>query len=251
MTDPVVCGIYCIYFNSPLPEYYVGLSNDIYSRRKTHLSKLVNNSHPNLLLQHAYTHYGLPEIEILEICSADTLSVREIFWIKEFDSYHNGYNQTGGGEHAFGANHSLSLYTQDTYKNIVLELAYTDSSLLNISKKLNVSYEVVRDVSCGKTHTYLKTILPNEYQKMIVKSGSRKSFKYTKEDYYKVMETIAKENISLKKVSLSLGISYSVVRNIAYGSSHTYLENEYPELYKVMRTKLRTNIGGVWKVQTQ
>jgi len=35
----------------------------------------------------------------LEYCKENELAERETFWIKYFDSYHNGYNSTTGGEY--------------------------------------------------------------------------------------------------------------------------------------------------------
>lgn len=44
--------------------------------------------------------YGIENfsIEELEKCSADVVNDREIYWINYYDTYHNGYNATLGGD---------------------------------------------------------------------------------------------------------------------------------------------------------
>ena len=51
-------------------------------------------------LYRAIRKYGIHNFKIEEIeqCSFDNLDEREIYWIKFFDSFHNGYNLTLGGE---------------------------------------------------------------------------------------------------------------------------------------------------------
>ena len=38
------------------------------------------------------------EIELIEEISIDKLSEREMYWIEKYNSYHNGYNATKGGD---------------------------------------------------------------------------------------------------------------------------------------------------------
>lgn len=53
-----------------------------------------------LPLYKAMNKYGLEnfKIEQIEECDNDVLDDREIFWIKQYGTYGNGYNCTGGGE---------------------------------------------------------------------------------------------------------------------------------------------------------
>ena len=37
-------------------------------------------------------------IKVLEECSPEKSSEREIYWIEKLDTYHNGYNATLGGD---------------------------------------------------------------------------------------------------------------------------------------------------------
>ena len=52
-----ICGIYMIKCIAN-DKTYIGSSNDVMRRLKTHKRELKNGSHNNLLLQHEYTKYG-------------------------------------------------------------------------------------------------------------------------------------------------------------------------------------------------
>ena len=53
-----ICGIYMIKCLAN-DKTYIGRSNDVMRRLKTHKRELKNGSHNNLLLQHEYTKYGV------------------------------------------------------------------------------------------------------------------------------------------------------------------------------------------------
>ena len=52
-----ICGIYMIKCIAN-DKTYIGSSNDVMRRLKTHKRELKNGSHNNLLLQHEYNKYG-------------------------------------------------------------------------------------------------------------------------------------------------------------------------------------------------
>lgn len=245
----LVSGIYLLYFNSIVDKFYVGLSIDVHSRVASHKAKLALGTHKNDLLQEAYNSVlELPCSYILETCQEAKLSSREIYWIDKFDAYTEGFNKNKGGLHKFGAFGGNATHTEEEYLQVFFDIVNTNKSLKTISSDRNVSYEAVRDIACGKSHKYLAEVFPKEYKLLLEKSGSRSTSKYTKERYISVLTTISSSSLTLKEVSLKLDISYSVVRNIAYGSSHKYLEREFPIEYLLMRTKTRLNKGGVWQV---
>lgn len=81
-------------------KVYVGQSNNIEKRFKDHKYAHLNPKHNNYhckfyqaLRKYGFEHFTF---EILEE-TRETLS-REVFYIKEYNSYSNGYNSTYGGE---------------------------------------------------------------------------------------------------------------------------------------------------------
>lgn len=93
------CGIYKIVCNIN-NKSYVGQSVNIKERWTGHKRALNKNTHKNKYLQRAWNKYGdgCFTFEIIENCKQEYLSEREIFWIKELDSFKSGYNATKGGE---------------------------------------------------------------------------------------------------------------------------------------------------------
>lgn len=94
-----ICGIYYIK-NLVTNKYYIGQAQDIYYRwRREKMFLNSDNIAWNKHLQNSWKKYGQEnfEFKVIEECDITCLDEREIFWIKQFDAFHNGYNQTIGG----------------------------------------------------------------------------------------------------------------------------------------------------------
>ena len=94
------CYIYFI-INNITSQRYVGQTTNFARRKGEHLLKLKENRHPNIKLQNAYNKYGLENFSIQKIqfddISKEELDEQEIYYIKKYDSFKNGYNLTEGG----------------------------------------------------------------------------------------------------------------------------------------------------------
>lgn len=94
------CYIYFI-VNKTNGQRYVGQTTNFSRRKNEHFSALQNNSHPNNKLQSAYNKYGEESFQITKITYEDItkkeLDEQEIYYIKKYNSFHNGYNLTEGG----------------------------------------------------------------------------------------------------------------------------------------------------------
>lgn len=98
---------YCITYSVyrivcfPASKMYIGRTEYIPKRRSDHFTALRRQSHFNKHLQNAYNLYGAHSFyfEILEKgILRQNIDEREQYWIAHFDSFHNGYNATPGGE---------------------------------------------------------------------------------------------------------------------------------------------------------
>ena len=107
MNKEIIVGIYCIH-NITNDKRYIGESVDIYRRWNKHIQELRNGAHINVHLQNAWNKYREDNFEfnIIEECEENNLPEREKFWIKFYDSFKNGYNQTEGGEGCLGYKHN-------------------------------------------------------------------------------------------------------------------------------------------------
>ena len=99
-----ISGIYCIE-NTINNKKYIGKSNNIYKRWYDEKLGLQKKYFHNVHLQRSWDKYGESAFKfyIVEECDELKLPQREQFWISKFDTYHNGYNQTLGGEGSLGA----------------------------------------------------------------------------------------------------------------------------------------------------
>ena len=82
-------------------KIYVGqTSNTVERRWNAHIRDSFKTKENYTHFQKAIRKYGKDSftVETLEACSVDKLNERECFWISFYDSYHNGYNSTLGGE---------------------------------------------------------------------------------------------------------------------------------------------------------
>ena len=100
-------GIYIIK-NIVNNKCYIGQSQNIETRIREHKYLLRNNKYGNLKIQNAWNKYGEDNFvfEVIEECSIDELDEKEIFYIQEYDSHVNGYNNTDGGGGIRGWKHS-------------------------------------------------------------------------------------------------------------------------------------------------
>ena len=90
--------IYKINFSNG--KVYIGQTNDFTARRNQHLSDAKMNVDYKIYRAMRKYNTTKDDFEIIEsnIDSQDLANEREIYWIAFYDSYHNGYNSTPGGQ---------------------------------------------------------------------------------------------------------------------------------------------------------
>jgi group I intron endonuclease len=84
---------------SPSGKSYIGQSiNSLKERLKSHISSAKSGKKSRF--NDAVRKYGIENFisEIIEEVDNQLLNEREIYWIDFYDTYHNGYNQTLGGD---------------------------------------------------------------------------------------------------------------------------------------------------------
>lgn len=84
-------------------KVYVGQTKRPKNRLWLHKYLLKNESHHNTHLQSAWKKYGEKafSFELIEECEEENVDEKEIFYIKTYDSYKNGYNKSTGGKRDF------------------------------------------------------------------------------------------------------------------------------------------------------
>lgn len=137
-----MCGIYKI-TNNINNKCYIGQSINIHRRWNAH-KRQKTNSH----LCRAFKKYGIENFSftIIEECSVDELDEKEKYWIRYYDSYRNGYNETIGGDGANGCGVKLTL---EQVEQIRYLLENTTLSNLQIAEQFSVSENVVSGINTG------------------------------------------------------------------------------------------------------
>ena len=121
---PNHCGIYVI-TNTITGQRYVGQSVDIMSRWQQH-----EYSDAKTVLYEEIKKYGLINFlfHVIDECSPRELDEREYFWIKELDTYNQGYNSTQGNistiNHLLHEGYKLSEPTPGTIYVVKWELEH-------------------------------------------------------------------------------------------------------------------------------
>lgn len=98
-------------------KIYVGKTLEtIEERFKIHISDSKKEQCQHRPLYRAMNKYGVEHfhISILEECNPKIVNDREIYWISQLDTYHNGYNATLGGD-------GKILYDYDTIAQLLKE----------------------------------------------------------------------------------------------------------------------------------
>lgn len=114
------CGIYII-TNNYNDQVYIGQSVDIMCRWTAHKNSAKNQRQDSYTKIHkAMKEQGVENfsIRILEECNFQNLNEREIYWIKYYNSYKNGYNMNSGGDNHLGENNGRAILTLQQVEEI-------------------------------------------------------------------------------------------------------------------------------------
>lgn len=136
MAREKICGIYRIE-NLVNHKSYIGQSVDIHDRWVLHKWELNNDKHNNQHLLRSWHKYGEGNFEfsIIEKCDENQLNEREIYWIAYYNAYHNGYNQTMGGDGCLG-----KVWTEEEIEKISQSVFQIDCTGAIVRKWPSIEY---------------------------------------------------------------------------------------------------------------
>lgn len=198
-------------------KVYIGkTSKSIEERFKVH--KVDMKKYKNRKLYKAMNELGVANFYIEKLDETDsfeTSSELEIKYIKEYDSYKNGYNGNYGGE-------GKKLISEETW-NEVLEYVKTKKDFLisDVNKNFNIDRKTIKDFLNKNNMT------ANEFDKYKERVGEHK---------YKSIHCYNKDNVLIKVFT-------------DYNSIKQFIgENVY--IYNIIRAcdgKRKTAYGYIWK----
>lgn len=131
---------------------YIGQSINIQKRLNRHKTVAFNenNNDYNYPLYRAFRKYGLENFsfEILEECLPEELNEKERYYIQEYNSFFNGYNQTLGGDNG------SCTPEKEKILGIINDLENTIMSHKDIAEKWGFSVEMVQGINTGRYWKY-------------------------------------------------------------------------------------------------
>lgn len=147
MEKDKLCGIY-VFECTKSGKRYVGQSVNIRKRINAHFSSAFSDiaKDKDTPLHRAIRKYGKDAFNwsVIEICEKEKLNEREIFWIKEFNSFKKGYNLTSGGDSPTDRKTDINIDA------IIYEIKNSYLFFKQIADKFDVSYETVQAINTGR-----------------------------------------------------------------------------------------------------
>ena len=129
---------------------YIGQSINIEQRFQRHRQTAfnANNKHYNYPLYKAIRKYNIENFsfDVVEECSEHELDEKEMYYIKFYNTYGDGYNQDKGGHRN---PHYIKL-SEELVDQIILRLKTTLDSSECIGEAFNVSGRTIRSINSGE-----------------------------------------------------------------------------------------------------
>lgn len=194
-------GIYKI-TNTQNGRSYIGLSKDINKRRNQHLQG-IKDFGTQKQLYNAIQDWGFENFtfDILEHCHPSKLGEREVYYIKLYDSYKNGYNASVGGEGSGNKfikdKYNLGININIVFSQKFVNITNTNNINKNFSHKTNENYQKFIEKANKKLLKYKNNIEKTKLIQEEIKNFENIK-KNQEEKYQKLLEIIFSNTNDLK-----------------------------------------------------
>jgi group I intron endonuclease len=223
------CGIYK-FTNKINGKIYIGQSIDINARKRSHINDAYcKGKDSNCPFHQAIIKYGEDgfNFEIIEECPKELLNEREKYWIQYYNSYHNGYNASPGGDNCGERSDGRALLLYDLEGNFVKETC----NIASTARELGVGYQTVYQLLQGARKStkgfQIKYKESEDFPKTIEPYNSRQGGSFVVLQLDK-NDNILNEYKSVNEAARQTGCDCSTIS-------------------KVCRGKLKTHGGFKWK----
>ena len=223
------CGIYK-FTNKINGKIYIGQSIDINARKRSHINDAYcKGKDSNCPFHQAIIKYGENgfNFEIIEECPKELLNEREKYWIQYYNSYHNGYNASPGGDNCGERSDGRALLLYDLEGNFVKETY----NIASTARELGVGYQTVYQLLQGARKStkgfQIKYKESEDFPKTIEPYNSRQGGSFVVLQLDK-NDNILNEYKSVNEAARQTGCDCSTIS-------------------KVCRGKLKTHGGFKWK----
>ena len=231
-------GIYK-FTNKQNGKVYIGQSTNIERRRQSHYwpCNFNGNSPFDTILQ---SNPDLFTFEVVEECSSDLLDEREIYWIKYYNSYYNGYNCTLGGKSAKGEVCSRATFTNKEVLKIIKLLEEGKLNNTEIANLFNSTRERIRGINELKSWSHLHNYKHNIRNESLASKGimlhgqgeQSSSCKLTETQVKEIIQLLQNSSIPMSYIAKQYKVSDNAIKSINYCKSWTYLHNYKKDIRK-------------------
>lgn len=203
---------------------YVGQTIQLDERHKKHMLYDPYNKNTreyNYPLSRGIRKYGIDEYELIILednIPLEELDDREKYWIKYYNTYWNGYNQTVGG--AFP---TRPIYPDDIILLAINMLQNEDFSYKDIQEKTGLSLTHIYNINVGKRRLQPNITYP--IRKNNVKGT--KGLKFSPEQAELIHQALLNSNKDFKQLSIEFGCSEGTISEINQGNVKAYYSSNY------------------------
>lgn len=253
-----VCGVYGI-INIKNNKIYIGSSNDIYYRWKTHKLLLSRNSHDNIYLQSDWNLYSEDNFifEIIEYCDKETKLQKEQYYIIKYNSLdrqygyniNNAYSQSGlyssQNKKGYNTNSSHRKYSEAQVKRVIRLLLDSDISYNRIAELTNTSFRLVSDIYSKNSWLYLTNGI-------VFPRRTKKINEYQANEVNKLLQLGYKDTDISKKTNIPISIIQSIRLGISWKNKKTNrlskediinIINDYNNGMSIMKLSVKYNFS--------
>lgn len=188
----------------------------------------------NSYIDRALRKYGEKNfiLEILEddIKDRKILNDLEVYYIKKYDTFINGYNLTKGGD-------GTSSFPEGIGKKIIYEIKNTKKTLKQIGEQFNCSIYTVSDINNGNTFYQKDISYPIRKYKCIQK--------YTQDNLDVVIDLLKTTEFSLKKIAELSNLPYTFICDVNRGKIKGNYDNNLIPLrpYNIEKPKITKELA--------
>lgn len=194
-------------------QSYIGQSTNYLRRFEEHKR---NSKHGKSKLYKALSEYGVDNFSIESLGEYENYCEMEMYYIKLYNTFENGYNSTKGGEEP--PRKDFLHYPKETFIMVSDLLYWTTYSKEDIATMCNVKLNYVDDCRVGRNHR-----VENYSYPLRVESNN-----VEKELVAQIKKELKQTTTSQKDLAKKYGVSRSCVTMINLGLNHEDKNESYP-----------------------
>lgn len=209
-------GYIYIIKNSINEKVYIGqTARTIEARWNQHKNAALRGETQGIILYNAMRKYGIDNfyISLLEETNIENLNEREKYWIKYYNTYWEGYNQTIGGTWP-----TKPKYTDELIQTVIYMLQNEEFSYNDIQEKTGMSLTHIYNINIG-------TRRPQEnIQYPIRKSNTKgtRGIKFNSQQIEEIHQALLNSNKDFGKLALEYDCSRETISKINRGMRKAY-----------------------------